>query len=582
MSKYIMAGMRAPAHVRSSEDVRWWQNTVGVKVDGIWGKDTQAAYQNYMDRGQTEAKQRAAAASAARLNGRRPYTQKASASAGQVKIPTQQEMFSDFMSGQQPFYTAAQPYGASARNTVNWPYESGSTEKNAKQGFFSPMPAPKPWQQQDAKGFLDGGQKVIDAEFEMRSKPSFNEMGAKAQPGLTRYALGKAQLQYDRGLPISSDKAVEELTQQISAYMQEHKPVHTIGIPSTNKEIDTTQGQERRKPEYTGGLGGGTPNNIRATQEMMPSYSVSQEDKLTNYSMDGEGVRAYQMQNNEGIENYASVMEKYGIEAKDLREGPAYDYYQPQVKKLDAMLDDRYEQLKYYEQKMMHASTTVEAGNMVSKLKKEIKELEATRASLVYVLPDDVLRNEFGAKYADLLCLRTPNKEQKAQITLAIKDLQNIRRECYISGDYGRMGAAEDIWNALERKLPGYAAFFGATNNAGLGVPDLIVASGFAQNQGNDYMQFFANMSSADAVRDANPGYYNGAEFVVDGISTISGVANIVKTGGKVFGDKLYREIGKSDAFHFLGEMGYDLAKDYTQKEADKAMNEMSYNLYKK
>ena len=66
MAQYILPGMNAPDDVRSSEDVKRWQKRVGIRADGVWGQQTQVAYQKFMDRGQTEAKQRAAAASQAR------------------------------------------------------------------------------------------------------------------------------------------------------------------------------------------------------------------------------------------------------------------------------------------------------------------------------------------------------------------------------------------------------------------------------------------------------------------------------------------------------------------------------------
>lgn len=47
MGKYYVSGYSTPEDVNSSDDVRRYQKMLGVKIDGIWGKNTQAAYEKY-------------------------------------------------------------------------------------------------------------------------------------------------------------------------------------------------------------------------------------------------------------------------------------------------------------------------------------------------------------------------------------------------------------------------------------------------------------------------------------------------------------------------------------------------------
>ncbi len=47
MASYYLKGYTTPDGVNSRADVREWQNRLGVKADGIWGPNTQAAYERY-------------------------------------------------------------------------------------------------------------------------------------------------------------------------------------------------------------------------------------------------------------------------------------------------------------------------------------------------------------------------------------------------------------------------------------------------------------------------------------------------------------------------------------------------------
>ena len=47
MASYYLKGYTTPDGVNSRADVREWQNKLGVKADGIWGPNTQAAYERY-------------------------------------------------------------------------------------------------------------------------------------------------------------------------------------------------------------------------------------------------------------------------------------------------------------------------------------------------------------------------------------------------------------------------------------------------------------------------------------------------------------------------------------------------------
>ena len=48
MAKYYVDGYTTPDGVNSGDAVREWQKRLGVKVDGIWGRETQSAYDKYM------------------------------------------------------------------------------------------------------------------------------------------------------------------------------------------------------------------------------------------------------------------------------------------------------------------------------------------------------------------------------------------------------------------------------------------------------------------------------------------------------------------------------------------------------
>lgn len=47
MASYYLKGYTTPDGVNSRADVRQWQEKLGVKADGIWGPNTQAAYESY-------------------------------------------------------------------------------------------------------------------------------------------------------------------------------------------------------------------------------------------------------------------------------------------------------------------------------------------------------------------------------------------------------------------------------------------------------------------------------------------------------------------------------------------------------
>ncbi len=47
MASYYLSGYTTPDGVNSRSDVRQWQEKLGVKADGIWGPNTQAAYEKY-------------------------------------------------------------------------------------------------------------------------------------------------------------------------------------------------------------------------------------------------------------------------------------------------------------------------------------------------------------------------------------------------------------------------------------------------------------------------------------------------------------------------------------------------------
>ena len=47
MASYYLKGYTTPDGVNSRADVREWQSKLGVKADGIWGPNTQAAYERY-------------------------------------------------------------------------------------------------------------------------------------------------------------------------------------------------------------------------------------------------------------------------------------------------------------------------------------------------------------------------------------------------------------------------------------------------------------------------------------------------------------------------------------------------------
>lgn len=47
MASYYLSGYTTPDGVNSRSDVRQWQEKLGVTADGIWGPNTQAAYEKY-------------------------------------------------------------------------------------------------------------------------------------------------------------------------------------------------------------------------------------------------------------------------------------------------------------------------------------------------------------------------------------------------------------------------------------------------------------------------------------------------------------------------------------------------------
>lgn len=50
MAKYYMNGYTPPEGVNSASKVKEYQRQLGVKADGIWGPDTDAAYRTSLNR----------------------------------------------------------------------------------------------------------------------------------------------------------------------------------------------------------------------------------------------------------------------------------------------------------------------------------------------------------------------------------------------------------------------------------------------------------------------------------------------------------------------------------------------------
>ena len=48
MADYYVQGYRPPAGVKDKQGVMLWQKTIGVKADGVWGAQSQKAYENYV------------------------------------------------------------------------------------------------------------------------------------------------------------------------------------------------------------------------------------------------------------------------------------------------------------------------------------------------------------------------------------------------------------------------------------------------------------------------------------------------------------------------------------------------------
>lgn len=56
MAKYYVSGYTTPDDVKGREDVKRYQRMLGVTVDGIWGKNTQRAYESYLKNSESSGK----------------------------------------------------------------------------------------------------------------------------------------------------------------------------------------------------------------------------------------------------------------------------------------------------------------------------------------------------------------------------------------------------------------------------------------------------------------------------------------------------------------------------------------------
>ena len=293
--------------------------------------------------------------------------------------------------------------------------------------------------------------------------------------------------------------------------------------------------------------------------------------KLAETPYETEATDAYQDMEYEAMK---AVIENLPPEAR--QPGQGTDYFQPAVEYLENELMELGQELQFWRDRQSRGNPVLakDADMMIRSLTREIEKNRTILSKLIYILPEDIRRNEFGAKYADLVCLRTLNLEQRKQVKAAVEDLRQIRLACYIKGDYGRSAAAADILDALERKLPWVAGVTGGANDFALGLPDYMVSREYDQQE-TDYDRFLTYMASADAVQAANPNAYAVGEAASKALSLVMAGAEIYKAGVRQFGDDAINMIGGKGQLQRTGEK---TIKAFEEMLQDKLIsNEMEY-----
>lgn len=150
------------------------------------------------------------------------------------------------------------------------------------------------------------------------------------------------------------------------------------------------------------------------------------------------------------------------FELAENSDGPAWDPYQNEAEKWFEQYTKYDRALHYWSDSQMELDENPE---ILRARKREMERLrdEAKRKldELPILLTADSLKNPYVAKYADLLSVRTPNKEQKAQLRQAWKELYPIAN----SGDYENYDPeAFAASQALAAKLPAAAVIMAAAD----------------------------------------------------------------------------------------------------------------------
>lgn len=307
MAKYYMDGYTPPSGVNSASAVKEYQRQLGVKADGIWGPDTEAAYQNSLKQTQSYPSIPGADVDESSLGFQWGNT---SASSGDdlfasyfnsiknsltpttitVKTPSKSEISSMWSEVLRPTYDAAieERQEAAGRNMAELDADAAARGMGSS-SYVSSLKAREMDEAQDDIDDMEAQYGAALAEKIYDSLYEYSKLGLEAQ----KYNASAAASANQQALNIASDWYTQYLKQAANSASSSG----SSSSSSSSSGSSSTKKSSLSKEDYT---------------EYVQNLSSSQQRLLFNSSSEYWVTRREELQSALGNTLYNSLKNKYG------------------------------------------------------------------------------------------------------------------------------------------------------------------------------------------------------------------------------------------------------------------------------
>ena len=159
----------------------------------------------------------------------------------------------------------------------------------------------------------------------------------------------------------------------------------------------------------------------------------------------------------------------------------------------------------------------------------EVKLFYEEYRSLPIILGDEMLRNPYVLVYADLISLRVVyNDSDKIMIRNAMAQL--IKETAQVESPL-QLGLIKTAYDILQAKLPYEAAKFAAADEFLWGLPSYMYTSA-AQHSPTEFGAQYVYLTSPEAMKQANPAAYTGSGALAGAYRNASFIGSLLAAGG--------------------------------------------------